>query len=183
MKYFKLVKENVDTRPFLDEIAAFPGGWDAFTGRQQKIKVQRESKAIPIRGLVKSKIRGRRRRDVHESRITTSAGYFPHAVSFIEAYAAEQNAELGRAKLVNLPPGCRVFRHIDRGDYYFIRARHHLVLQSPKGSFLTCGDEEVRMQPGEFWWFDNNAPHESINDSDVGRIHLIFDLLLPEIND
>ena len=180
MKNFKLVKKNIDTRPFLDEIAAFPGGWDAFTGRQQKIKVQREAKAIPVRGLVKSKICGGRRRDVHESRFTTSARYFPHTVAFIESCAAEQKAELGRAKLVNLPPGCRVHRHIDRGDYYFIRARHHLVLQSPIGSFLNCGDEDVRMQPGEFWWFDNNEPHDSYNDGEVGRIHLIFDLLLSE---
>ena len=164
-------------RPFLDEIASIPYAWHLSTGRQDKIAVQREAQAIPLRGLVKSKTNGRARRDVHESRFTTSSRAFVVARTFLESFAAEQQAEMGRAKIVRLMPGRRVYPHIDRGEYYRLRDRYHLILRSPTGSYLKSGDEEVRMREGELWWFDNDQMHEAYNDGDSDRIHLIFDLL------
>ena len=43
MKYFRRMKQNVATDPFLDEIASVADAWDMSTGRQDKIKVQREA--------------------------------------------------------------------------------------------------------------------------------------------
>ena len=177
MKYFRRVKHDVDVQPFLSEIAGIPDAWNLSTGRQDKIAVQREAQAIPLRGLVKSKINGRKRRDVHESRYTTTSKKFVVARRFLEDFAAEQDAELSRAKIVCLKPGRRVYPHIDRGEYYKVRDRYHLVLQSAAGSYLKSGDEEVRMQVGELWWFDNKAVHEAFNDGTARRIHMIFDLL------
>ena len=171
------MKQHVDVQPFLREIAAEADAWDLSTGRQDKIAVQREAESIPLRGLVKSKIGERKRRDVHESRYTTASQRFAIARAFLESFAAEQDAELGRAKIVRLMPGRRVYPHTDRGAYYRLRDRYHLVLQSSTGSYLKSGDEEVRMQEGELWWFDNKAVHEAHNDGDAERIHMIFDLL------
>ena len=100
-----------------------------------------------------------------------------HARSFLKALAARQGAELGRAKLVMLPAGRRVYPHIDRGEYYRVRDRYHLVIRSTAGSWLRAGDEEVTMQEGELWWFDNKAMHEAWNHGDQDRLHLIFDML------
>ena len=177
MRYFRRLKRNVDVQPFLDEIAGIPGAWDLSTGRQKKIDVQREAESIPLRGLVKSKIGDRARWDVHESRFTTSSRPFVLARAFLESFAVEQDAEMGRAKIVRLMPGRRVYPHIDRGQYYKVRDRYHLVLKSAAGSYLKSGDEEVRMREGELWWFDNKAMHEAYNDGDAERIHMIFDLL------
>ena len=177
MRYFRCVRDAIDVHPFLDEIASIPDAWHLSTGRQDKIAVQREAQAIPLRGLVKSKINGRARRDVHESRFTTSSRPFVVARAFLESFAAAQQAEMGRAKIVRLMPGRRVYPHIDRGEYYRLRDRYHLILRSPAGSYLKSGDEEVRMREGELWWFDNNQMHEAYNDGDSDRIHLIFDLL------
>ncbi|MEL6125128.1 MAG: aspartyl/asparaginyl beta-hydroxylase domain-containing protein [Pseudomonadota bacterium] len=44
-------------------------------------------------------------------------------------------------------------------------------------SWMKAADEEVRMQEGELWWFDNDQMHEAFNDGDEDRIHMIFDLL------
>lgn len=185
MKYFRRLKHDLDVRPFLDEIASTPEAWDLSTGRQDKIAVQREAQSIPLRGLVKSKIGDRKRRDVHESRYTTTSRKFIVARAFLESFAAEQEAELSRAKIVRLMPGRRVYPHIDRGEYYRLRDRYHLVLQSATGSYLKSGDEEVRMRVGELWWFDNKAVHEAHNDGSAERIHMIFDLLpnhrIPEV--
>jgi len=177
MKYFRLMKQELDVQPFLDEIESIPDAWALNTGRQNKIAVQREARAIPLRGVVKSKIAGRKRHDVHESRYTTLSKQFPIARAFLESFAAEQDAELGRAKIVCLPAGRQVYPHTDQGEYYRLRDRYHLILQSALGSYLKSGDEEKRMQVGELWWFDNKQIHSAFNDGDADRIHMIFDLL------
>ncbi|MGF1554475.1 MAG: aspartyl/asparaginyl beta-hydroxylase domain-containing protein [Paracoccaceae bacterium] len=177
MRYFKLMKSSVDPVPFLREIGSVDGAWNAATGRQDKIAVQREALAIPLRGLKKSAIGERKRRDVHESRWTSGSIAYPVARRFLEDFAAEQDALLGRGKIVCLPAGKRVYPHIDRGEYYRARDRYHLVLRSTHGSWLRAADEEVRMGEGELWWFDNDQMHEAHNDGDEDRIHMIFDML------
>lgn len=174
LKYFRQLRDDVDVRPILDEIDAQPEAWSAQTGRQ-RVRVQAEALAIPIRGLRKSKMEGRDRRDVHPSRYTTLSRSFPAVRRFIEAVAREHGAAPARAKLVSLPPGHRVHPHVDRGEYYLIRDRYHLVIAS-RGCRMRAGDEEIVMRPGELWWFDNKAEHEAWNETDVPRIHLIFDL-------
>ncbi|MEL6839658.1 MAG: aspartyl/asparaginyl beta-hydroxylase domain-containing protein [Pseudomonadota bacterium] len=177
MQYFKRIHHKIPTQPFLDEIAGIDDAWAAATGRQDKIKVQREALAIPLRGLRKSKIFGRKRRDVHESRWTTGSTAYPLARAFITDVAAELDADLSRAKIVCLPAGRKVYPHIDQGEYYRLRGRYHMVLKSTAGSWMRAGDEEVRMREGELWWFDNDQMHEAQNDGDEDRIHIIFDLL------
>ncbi len=177
MRYFSLIRDRVDVQPFLEEIASIGDAWALATGRQEKIHVQREALAIPLRGLRKSCIRDRKRRDVMESRWTSGSVSFPHARRFVTNVAASLNSDPGRAKIVSLPPGKRVYPHVDRGEYYRLHGRYHLVLRSSEGSILRAGNETMRLQVGELWWFDNKQVHEAWNDGSENRIHLIFDLL------
>ncbi len=183
MKYFKRILQNVPTEPLLTEIASVSDAWAQASGRQDKIAVQREALAIPLRGLRQSMLFGRKRRDVHESRWTTGSETFPLARAFITDVATLLDADLSRAKIVCLPAGRRVYPHIDRGEYYRVRGRYHLVLKSTAGSWLKAGDEEIRMREGELWWFDNDQMHEAHNDGDEDRIHIIFDLLPAEMRE
>ena len=177
MKYFRLVKSSIDPAPFLAEVASVSGAFDLVTGRQDKIAVQREALAVPLRGVRKSAIGDRRPRDVHESRWTSGSAQYPRARHFLGEIALAEDAILGRAKIVCLPAGKRVYPHIDRGAYYRVRNRYHFVLKSTQGSWLKAGDEEVRMKEGELWWFDNDQMHEAFNDGDEDRVHMIFDML------
>jgi len=177
MQHFRLMREQVDLAPLLAELAEHDALWAAQPGRQLTAPAQRHTNAIPIRGLRRSRIRGRRRRDVHESRYTSLSASFPATVAFIEDFAAQQGGRLGRARYARLPPGKTVLPHTDRGEYYRHRDRYHLVISSEKGSLLSAGGETVRMQEGELWWFDNKAVHDACNDSAADRIHLIFDVL------
>ena len=177
MQYFNRIKSDIDPQPFLDEVASVNDAWGIATTRQEKIEVQREALAIPLRGLRKSAIGDRQRRDVHESRWTSGSQRFPLACQFLLEIAQELDSRLSRAKIVCLPAGRRVYPHIDRGEYYAVRHRYHLVLRSTLGSWLKAGDEEIRMHEGELWWFDNKQIHEAHNDGDQDRIHMIFDLL------
>ncbi|MBK7951021.1 MAG: aspartyl/asparaginyl beta-hydroxylase domain-containing protein [Deltaproteobacteria bacterium] len=174
LKYFRRLKCDLDVRPIAAEIAAQPDAWFQQTGRQ-RVRVQAEALAIPLRGLRKSKMVDVERRDVQESRYTSLSRSFPAAREFIEAFAAEVGGRLGRAKIVNLPPGGRVHPHVDRGQYYASRDRYHLVVDSA-GCGMSAEDEQVVMRPGELWWFDNKAEHAAWNDTSEARIHLIFDV-------
>lgn len=179
MKHFRLIRSGVAVSPLLKALSSVDAAWDLQTGRQEKVRVQREALAVPIRGLRKSCLHGRARRDVQESRWTTGSARFPLIRHFLQSVAEDLDCGLGRAKLVALPAGRRVYPHIDRGRYYQLHDRYHLVLKSSLGSWLRAGDEEVRMQEGELWWFDNRQIHEAYNDGDEDRVHLIFDLLTP----
>ena len=106
-----------------------------------------------------------------------AAKHFPRALKFCEDLANRTNGELGRATLVALQPRGRVYPHKDLGDYYRIRDRFHLVLESREGSPLSAEEDVVVMQPGELWVFDNKVRHWAENASDESRIHLIFDIL------
>lgn len=176
MKFFRLMRANIDVAPFLGELSVVNDAWSIATGRQEKVQVQREALAVPLRGVRKSAIGESARRDVQESRWTNTSASFPHARRFLKRFAGQMGAELGRAKLVLLPAGRRVYPHVDRGEYYKVRNRYHLVLSSRDGSWLRAGDEEITMREGELWWFDNKALHEAWNQGDRDRIHLIFDM-------
>jgi len=156
MQYFKRLDHAIDPTPILNEIDAIDGIWHEQTGRQTSATVQREALAIPLRGLRKSAQGNRARRDVHESRWTSGSVRLPASRHFLEQTADQLSSSLGRAKIVALPPGMRVYPHIDRGEYYRIRNRYHLVLKSD-GSWMRAGDEEVCMKTGELWWFDNTG--------------------------
>ena len=181
MKYFKLIRSDIDVAPLLEEIHSQEHAWLAETGRQDKIRVQRDTNTIFLSAAV-------HRPDLQvnenqETRLTPLSNSFPRALTFMTEFAEEMNCVLSRATIVRLKPKSQVFRHIDIGSYYFLRDRYHLVLRSAMGSVLMSGGEQVRMQEGELWWFDNKQYHESYNESDEWRIHYIFDLLSADFAD
>ncbi len=175
MNFFRLIRSGIDVRPMLDEIYRQEHAWLLNTKRQETVRVQRNTNTILLSRAV-------RRPDLNinenqEVRLTQVSEAFPLALAFMQSVAAEMSAHLSRASIVRLKPHSKVFRHIDTGSYYLLRDRYHLVLSSPAGSVLISADEQVRMQAGELWWFDNKQYHEAYNESDEWRIHYIFDLL------
>ena len=175
MKFFRRVRSEVNVAPLLEELRTQDHAWLINTSRQDKIMVQRDTNTIFICAPV-------RRSDLQvnenqESSFTALSEAFPKAATFMTNFAKAMNCKLSRATIVRLKPKSQVFRHTDAGAYYFIRDRYHLVLRSSAGSLMKSGDEEVRMQEGELWWFDNKQFHEAYNESDEWRIHYIFDLL------
>lgn len=175
---FTRIAESIDVEPFLAELEAASDLWLADTSRQRKVRCQRDTLNIFLRVARKPLPPGATNaNDVHESRTARFAARFPHALRFCERTAALQDGELGRATFVSLQPQGWVRPHVDAGAYYRIRDRFHLVLRSPGGSPLTCGDEAVVMRAGELWAFDNKTRHDARNPTGEPRVHLIFDVL------
>ncbi len=175
---FTRIATGIDVAPFRSELAAAPKMWLVDTSRQRKVRCQRDTLNIFLRVAKKPLPPGARNaNDVHESRTARSAARFPYALAFCERIAQLQGGELGRATLVALQPRGWVRPHVDAGEYYRVRDRFHLVLQSRDGSPLTAAGETVVMQSGELWAFDNKAEHDARNPTDEPRVHLIFDVL------
>jgi hypothetical protein len=91
---------------------------------------------------------------------------------------------IGRILIVKLRPGGFITPHIDEGAYADHYERFHLVLESGIGNaffveFEPDHSEVAYMKPGELWWFDHKRKHWVINDSQVSRIHLIIDAVVP----
>lgn len=180
MKYFRQVHAHWIAASVEDlkmELAANERAWLHDEKRQNTVRVQRHTQSIFLRGVKKLPGELRNSSDIHESADSRLAALFPKSMECIRRIAAERGGELCRALYARLEPNAVVYPHVDGGSYYACRDRYHLVIDSPSGSILRCGGEEVRMQNGELWWFDNKVLHDSENASDVWRTHLIFDLL------
>ena len=176
-KHFLKIAEGIDLMPIRAELAANPEAWLADTSRQTKVRCQRETETIYLRSAVKPFPPGiDNGNDVHESRATRMSQRFPDTLAWCEAFARSTGGRLGRVVLVSLRPKGRVYPHVDHGAYYAVRDRFHLVVDSPSGSPLITEDETAVLQEGELWVFDNKKRHEATNQSDMSRIHLIFDV-------
>lgn len=181
-KRFQCIDRGIDVVPLLQELRDCPEAWALDSQRQSSVAVQRETESVMLCGQA-SQASFRIAREQHPvtyvGRPTEVAANFPKTLEFVRRLARRYHGAPGRAVLVRLRPGGRVYEHIDRGLYYQLRSRYHLVLKSASGSPLRAGPEEIRMREGELWWFDNRLPHEAYNDSGEDRIHLITDVLSP----
>jgi mannose-6-phosphate isomerase-like protein (cupin superfamily) len=82
--------------------------------------------------------------------------------------------QTSRAAFFKLKPNHSVGRHVDDGTYYETRDRYHLSLQ---GTYLYEVDgEEIQIEPGTFFWFDNKKHHSAWNNGTVDRITFVFDV-------
>ena len=79
-----------------------------------------------------------------------------------------------RCGFLSLPVGDIVGTHTDQGTYYLTKDRYHLSIQ---GRYkYHCGDDEVIVEPGTLFWFDNKKPHGAKNIGDELRITFVFDV-------
>ena len=181
MKHFELITDGIDTGPYLAEIAANSELWDEDTSRQEKIVTQRETRTITLRSHADQASldsRVRRAKPVgYRGKPSAMASRLPLMSAYVDQLVRGMHGVMGRAVMTNLRPHGTIFPHTDDGLYWLLRDRYHLVLKSVAGSHFKAGDEELRMQAGELWWFDPTVRHEAMNDSDEERIHVIVDVM------
>jgi hypothetical protein len=151
--------------------------WLVNQNRQQTVRVQQHTQSIFLRSALICNESNASLNNIPGSRETKIASQFPVTMAVLHRISLDLSSELCRALYARLKPHSMVYRHIDSGDYYRGRNRYHLVLISPSGSPMRAGSELITMAEGELWWFNNKLPHESMNESDGWRTHLIFDLL------
>lgn len=173
--HFLLLDPAVDVGPIRAELLANEPAWGLNTNRQRMLACQRETESIFLRSGWRADD-SVKLEDAQEVRDAMAAPLFPATMAWLRQAAGAVGGELGRVLFARLRPQGQVYRHHDAGSYYACRRRYHLVIASPQGSPLVCGEQRVVMREGQWWEFDNKRPHEAHNPGDTPRVHLIFDL-------
>ncbi len=85
---------------------------------------------------------------------------------------------LGGCLITRIPAGKRVKRHTDQAVWHarFYQTKIYIPLQSNSGCINISMDEQLIMQQGECWYFDNCKEHEVLNNGDAERITLIVSI-------
>jgi len=171
--FFLLTRVAPD--PFLTELSKVSNSeWGR--NARHKLVVQRETRSLELSVRANSNVSGR-----HNQHVLPNSKYsarFPYLLNWLQKFAVTTgNGTLQLVRVVRLEARGQVYRHRDRGLYYLIRDRYHLVLRSLSGSRMQCEDQFSTWRTGEVWWFNNHVPHQAFNDSDDERIHVIFDVL------
>lgn len=89
-----------------------------------------------------------------------------------------------RCAFFKIPVGHKVDRHTDFGSYYLTKDRYHLSISGRYKYTVYDGDlkEEVIIEPGTLFWFNNKKEHESENIANEPRIAFIFDVPMDSRN-
>jgi Aspartyl/Asparaginyl beta-hydroxylase len=169
-----LMLATVQVEPLLEELSQVSED-EWLQNSRHNIAVQRETRSIELFCRVASNVSNKHNQ--YTKRCDTAAR-FPRLMGWLDDFASSiGNGTLQLARIVRLQPHGQVYPHFDRGLYYLIRDRYHLVLKSPSGSKMKCLNQTSIWQPGQVWWFNNHVTHEAFNDGDEERIHVIFDVL------
>lgn len=104
---------------------------------------------------------------------------------YVREIMAELGGVWGRSRFMGLAAGAQVPPHVDTHYYWRTHLRLHIPVITNPGVSFTCGDETVRMAPGECWAFDSFQWHNVQNKGSEQRIHLVLDTVgggrLPEL--
>ncbi|HEY1858647.1 aspartyl/asparaginyl beta-hydroxylase domain-containing protein [Acidocella sp.] len=90
--------------------------------------------------------------------------------------ALDNAAPVSRAMLTVLEKEGVVAWHCDDGPYHDRHLRFHVPLVTNPGCTMYSANEQVHMNVGDLWWFNNRVPHSAANWGAWPRIHLIFEM-------
>ena len=185
MKNFRLIASNLDTMPLLLAIQRRPELWkiDTYLRDYPQGPFSNAESIIlrfPPRSVHETEDALKNHEsnfDQHENVDQPVFKLLPEARTIIfnlMSYVAGER--LGRVMINKLLPGGVIYPHEDTPVHAEYWDRFHVVLESSPGVMFRCGDEQVGMQTGQIWWFQNAIEHEVVNNSAQDRTHLIIDI-------
>lgn len=181
MKYFELVRKDVNVQPLLTQLEANPQLWNAN-------KLRKEAKGTPHSGMTDIWVRYNDKtlfeakgdwtgfNDEHDSVWYPSYYALPSLRPIIFGLMTQVEGErLGGVLITKIPPGCGIAPHVDKGWHVGYYDKYYLSIKSAKGAtFHHCSGEFINPVPGDIWLFDNRLEHWVKNESNEDRITLII---------
>lgn len=181
MKYFQRVHEGLDVSPILAELEASPALWDEFTERTRSPDgYMHGTSDIWLRYFPRSTLKGPADY-LGEGRCEFYPAWYHLPSIHPIAYSLMgmcNGVELGTSLISRMPPGSTVKPHNDGAAWsarYYNR-KFYVILQANPLCINVSEDEEVVMQPGEIWAFDNTVTHAVYNRGGTERLNLIITL-------
>lgn len=179
MSNFSCVMVGIDPEPLLRQIAGHPELWN-------NDPTLREDKANTVLYALNN-ISLRRIKSPSEQRMG-SGPPFMNFEAFYTLWSARKivfdlmrqlkGEILSQVVISRMKPGEVIEPHIDKlpPGYPLIYQRYQIPLSVKRGVRFICGGEELFMEPGNAYWFDNQVTHSVHNDSDEDRISMRVDL-------
>lgn len=172
---FLRVRTGVEIESTKAELAAHPELWGEFGARKDGDSPHREMVDIWARYRA-------------QDELTSTASFGePHLSSWYQAVnllpsikrasldlmALVRGEILGGVLITKLPPGGRLYRHVDRGWHAGFYEKFYVAIQNRHGSRFCWDSGTINAQEGDIWWFRNDVAHWVENDSDCDRISMI----------
>jgi hypothetical protein len=188
VKNFRCILSGIDVQPLLQQLQAHPDLWSKdteWTRKKGSNAAIYNEENIVLRYLTLGMEPDRRLYLFEEERnrdnwtrpafhVLTAAQ--PIVFNLMRAVPGEH---LGHVIITRLAPGAEIGEHIDRwpavaGPPYW--HRHQIPLSVAPGAIFRCGDEELYMEPGNAYWFNNQVMHSVRNESGEDRISMLADI-------
>lgn len=180
MKNFALLASGIDVAAILDQLAAAPQLWNLHPERRYKGSPHTEMEDIWVRFRPKHELVSEQSYKEFFSLEWYPARRLLPAVENIahKLMAKVQGVQLGGILITKILPGGSIKPHHDRGRWHseFFNTKVYIPLQSNSGCLNICEEDQVTMQVGEVWTFDNLKMHSVENNGNMDRITLIISI-------
>jgi mannose-6-phosphate isomerase-like protein (cupin superfamily) len=98
----------------------------------------------------------------------------------LELYQRLEGERLGGVLITRIPPYKQVYPHVDPGWHARFYEKFVIQLRGNGLQAFCFEGEELSVQSGECYWFDNSVPHWVTNESYSDRISLIVCIRRPQ---
>lgn len=183
MKHIKVIQTGIDVSKILKQLLDNPNDWNAINKntdiQRNGIHIEKyyENISRPIHpgiipitlGVVKNS-----QEDIFESMLYRNTEYYQKYTEIVNWLKNDGYDNHARAVFLKLHPRMTWARHFDPGSYHRNHDRYHLSIQ---GKYLyEVGGEQITVNPGMLFWFDNKKYHTARNIEDIDRLTFVFDI-------
>lgn len=177
MQHFRKILDTIEVQPLLHQVAEHPELWgadNAWTANKPAGTAIEDVSTIVLR--------------YNKTPAGMPSGMGWNRPAFGVLSAAQKiifdlmrvipSEHLGKVLITKLPPGGVIDWHIDQWPpgiplYWH---RFQIPLHVREQVIFQVEEEELFMQPGTAWWFNNQRNHRVVNNSDEDRISMLCDI-------
>ena len=175
MNNIKVLKTGIDVTKIKEQLDQYPDDWN-IQRKGADTLLERGYADIDVGNLQLIMGAVVRKEDfVGDSELSRPTPAYERHTEVIELIKKEiPNREIHRCGFLSLPIDGYVGAHIDEGTYYLDKDRYHLSIQGQYHYIV--GDENLVIDAGTLFWFNNKMPHGAVNLGDETRITFVFDV-------
>jgi hypothetical protein len=148
--------------------------WQRFEARQRKGSIHQDTRSLVIRFLDDAEDETYYQDDELWEYFRP---FLSSALDIIRHHYGYQTILVSRILFVELKPNGQIDRHVDRGNILGSHHRIHIPINTTPACIFKVMGKQIPLEAGTIVEINNWRQHEVRNGSDVGRVHLICDVI------